>query len=63
MLTMEVAILKVLEAKGLKAEMAAGLSLGEYGALAAAGVMELINYLQLLTNYSLYKYIFFDIFL
>lgn len=41
MLTMEVAILKVLEAKGLKAEMAAGLSLGEYGALAAAGVMEL----------------------
>ena len=31
MLTMEVAILKVLEAKGLKAEMAAGLSLGEYG--------------------------------
>ena len=37
MLTMEVAILKVLEAKGLKAEMAAGLSLGEYGALAAAG--------------------------
>ena len=38
MLTMEVAILKVLEAKGLKAEMAAGLSLGEYGALAAAGL-------------------------
>ena len=36
MLTMEVAILKVLEAKGLKAEMAAGLSLGEYGALAGA---------------------------
>ena len=36
MLTMEVAILKVLEAKGLKAEMAAGLSLGEYAAIVAA---------------------------
>ena len=39
MLTMEVAILKVLEAKGLKAEMAAGLSLGEYGALIACGAL------------------------
>lgn len=41
MLATEVAILKVLEEKGLKADCAAGLSLGEYGALAAAGVMEL----------------------
>ena len=41
MLATEVAILKVLEAKGVKADVTAGLSLGEYGALAAAGVMDL----------------------
>lgn len=41
MLTDEVAILKVLESKGIKADIAAGLSLGEYGALAAADVMNL----------------------
>lgn len=41
MLTDEVAILKVLESKGIKADIAAGLSLGEYGALAAANVMDL----------------------
>jgi len=35
MLTTEVAILKVLEEKGIKADCCAGLSLGEYGALAA----------------------------
>ncbi len=32
MLADEVAILKVLEAKGIKADITAGLSLGEYGA-------------------------------
>lgn len=41
MLTDEVAILKVLESKDIKADIAAGLSLGEYGALAAADVMDL----------------------
>lgn len=41
MLATEVAILKVVESKGVKADITAGLSLGEYGALAAAGVMEL----------------------
>lgn len=41
MLATETAILKVLEEKGVKADCAAGLSLGEYGALAAAEVMEL----------------------
>ena len=41
MLATEVAILKVLESKGVKADITAGLSLGEYGALAAANVMEL----------------------
>lgn len=41
MLATEVAILKVLESKGIKANATAGLSLGEYGALAAADVMDL----------------------
>ena len=41
MLATEVAILKVMEEKGFRADCAAGLSLGEYGALAAAEVMEL----------------------
>lgn len=41
MLADEVAILKVLESKGVKADITAGLSLGEYGALAAADVMDL----------------------
>lgn len=39
MLATEVAMLRQLEAEGIKADVAAGLSLGEYGALAAAGVM------------------------
>jgi [acyl-carrier-protein] S-malonyltransferase len=41
MLATEVAILKVLESNGVEADMTAGLSLGEYGALAAADVMDL----------------------
>ncbi|MDE6053330.1 MAG: ACP S-malonyltransferase [Lachnospiraceae bacterium] len=41
MLSTEVAILKVFESKGVKADITAGLSLGEYGALAAADVMDL----------------------
>lgn len=36
----EVAMLKELEEKGIKADVTAGLSLGEYSALVAAGVME-----------------------
>ncbi len=39
MLATEVAILKAVEEKGVKADVTAGLSLGEYGALAAGGVM------------------------
>lgn len=41
MLATEVAILKVLESRGARADITAGLSLGEYGALAAADVMDL----------------------
>lgn len=48
MLATEVAILKVVEAKGIKADACAGLSLGEYGALAAAKVMELRDLFHLI---------------
>ena len=48
MLATEVAILKVVEAKGIKADVCAGLSLGEYGALAVAKVMELKDLFHLI---------------
>lgn len=48
MLATETAILKVLEEKGIAADCAAGLSLGEYGALAAAEVMELPELFRLI---------------
>lgn len=40
MLATEVAMLRALEEKGVYADVCGGLSLGEYGALAAARVME-----------------------
>lgn len=54
MLTTEVAILKVLEEKGLKADCCAGLSLGEYGALAAAKVMDLKDLFKLIRSRGIY---------
>lgn len=54
MLATEVAILKVLEEKGLRADCAAGLSLGEYGALAAADVMELPSLFRLVRCRGIY---------
>lgn len=54
MLTTEVAILKVLEEKGAKADCCAGLSLGEYGALAAARVMELGDLFRLIRSRGIY---------
>lgn len=54
MLTTEVAILRVLEQKGLKADCCAGLSLGEYGALAAAQVMELEDLFRLIRSRGIY---------
>ncbi|MDE7223575.1 MAG: ACP S-malonyltransferase [Acetatifactor sp.] len=54
MLTTEVAILKVLEQKGLKADCCAGLSLGEYGALAAARVMESEDLFRLIRSRGIY---------
>lgn len=40
MVTASIAMMKVLEEKGVRPDMAAGLSLGEYAALVAAGAME-----------------------
>lgn len=54
MLTCEVAILKVLEEKGVKADVCAGLSLGEYGALAAARVMDLKDLFQLIRSRGIF---------
>lgn len=54
MLTCEVAILKVLEEQGVKADVCAGLSLGEYGALAAAQVMELKDLFQLIRSRGIF---------
>lgn len=47
MLTAEVAILKVAMEQGLKADVCAGLSLGEYGAIAAAEVMAPVDYFRI----------------
>ncbi len=54
MLAAEVAILKVAEAKGLKADVCAGLSLGEYGALAAADAMSLEDLFSLIRKRGIY---------
>ena len=44
MVTAGIAMMRVLEEKGIKPDVAAGLSLGEYCALAADGVMRIANY-------------------
>lgn len=54
MLATEVALLKVLTAKGAKADVTAGLSLGEYGALAAADVMALEDLFHLIRKRGIY---------
>jgi [acyl-carrier-protein] S-malonyltransferase len=54
MLATEVAILKVLESKGVKADITAGLSLGEYGALAAADVMDLKDLFYIIRKRGIY---------
>lgn len=54
MLATEVAILKVIEEKGVKADCCAGLSLGEYGALAAAEVMEPEDLFRLIRSRGIY---------
>ena len=54
MLATEVALLKVLESKGVHADVCAGLSLGEYGALAAAGVMDLDSLFHIIRQRGIY---------
>lgn len=54
MLTAEIAIWKVLDAKGIKADVCAGLSLGEYGALAVSGVMELSDLFKVIRKRGIY---------
>ena len=54
MLATEVAMLRELEARGVKADVTAGLSLGEYGALAAAGVMSDEDIFRLVRKRGLY---------
>ena len=43
MITVELAMWSVIKEKGLKADICAGLSLGEYAALAASGVMDMAD--------------------
>jgi [acyl-carrier-protein] S-malonyltransferase len=54
MLTAEVAILKAIEQSGITADVAAGLSLGEYGALVAAGVLDMKDAFALVRKRGIY---------
>lgn len=54
MLAAEAAILKAVEEKGMKPDVAAGLSLGEYAALAVSGVMELKDIFALVRKRGIY---------
>ena len=54
MLATEVAIWKVLDGKGIKADVCAGLSLGEYGALAVSEVMELEDLFRVIRKRGIY---------
>jgi [acyl-carrier-protein] S-malonyltransferase len=54
MLTAEVAILKAIEQGGITADVAAGLSLGEYGALVAAGVLDMRDAFALVRKRGIY---------
>lgn len=54
MLATEVAILKSAEAQGLKADVCAGLSLGEYGALAAADVMAPVDLFKIIRKRGIF---------
>ena len=54
MLTTELAILTAVEEKGIKADVTAGLSLGEYGALYTAGVMGMEDIFKVVRKRGLY---------
>ena len=50
MLTVEIMILKAVEEMGIKADLTAGLSLGEYGALVASGAMSVEDAIRLVVR-------------
>ena len=54
MLAAEVATWKVLDSKGIKADVCAGLSLGEYGALAVCDVMDLADLFKVIRKRGFY---------
>lgn len=54
MLAMEVAILKAIEERGYKPDVTAGLSLGEYGAITAAGVMSVEDVFKVIRKRGIY---------
>ena len=54
MLAAEVAMLKAIEDKGLKPDVTGGLSLGEYGALAASGVMSAEDVFKIVRKRGIY---------
>lgn len=54
MLTAEAAILKALQEKGYRADVAAGLSLGEYGALIACGALTFADAFALVRKRGIY---------
>ena len=54
MLAVEAAMLKAVEEKGIKADVTAGLSLGEYGALLTAGVMNEADVFRLVRKRGIY---------
>lgn len=54
LLATEVAILRVIEKKGIKPDYCAGLSLGEYGALATAKVMSDEDLFRIIRNRGIY---------
>lgn len=54
MLAAEVAMLKAVEERGIKPDVTAGLSLGEYGALAASGVMSEADVFKVVRKRGLY---------
>ena len=54
MLAAEVAMLKAIEEKGLKPDVTGGLSLGEYGALAASGVMSVEDVFRVVRKRGIY---------
>ena len=54
MLAAEVAMLKAIEEKGIKPDVTGGLSLGEYGALAASGVMSAEDVFRIVRKRGIY---------